>query len=95
MLWGWGKKQASRHRTKRSLRFEQFERRVVFDASGTDTCELTCSSNEGGGSVTPVVGQLPTFALPDLNMASPRASQQVSPRDYIRQVSVWYFGHST
>jgi hypothetical protein len=35
------------------------------------------------------------FSLTDLNPASSRFGQMVSPRDYLGQVSAWYFGHAT
>ena len=35
------------------------------------------------------------FALLDVNATSPSAGREVSPRDYLGQVSAWYFGHST
>ena len=38
---------------------------------------------------------LPDFALPDVNANSARFQQSVSPRDYVGQVSAWYFGNST
>jgi hypothetical protein len=41
---------------------------------------------------------VPDFQLRDLNTASPRYSAigtAVSPRDYILQVSGYYFGHAT
>jgi hypothetical protein len=41
---------------------------------------------------------VPDFQLRDLNTASPRysaAAAAVSPRDYILQVSGYYFGHAT
>jgi hypothetical protein len=38
---------------------------------------------------------MPDFHLNDLNPASPRIGQSVSPRDYLQQVSGWYFTHST
>jgi hypothetical protein len=33
------------------------------------------------------------FSLPDVNPASDRSGAQVSPRDYLGRVTVWYFGH--
>ena len=36
--------------------------------------------------------QVPDFALRDLNLNSVRANQVVSPRDYLLQVSGYYFG---
>lgn len=37
----------------------------------------------------------PDFSLLDENPASATHAQLVSPRDYLGQVSAWYFGHST
>ena len=43
-----------------------------------------------------VIGQpAPNFTLVDVNAASPRSGQTISPRDYLQQVSGWYFGHAT
>lgn len=38
---------------------------------------------------------LPDFRSVDINPASARFNQSVSPRDYLKQVSAWYFTHST
>ena len=38
---------------------------------------------------------LPDFSVVDVNAESARYLQAVSPRDYLGQVSAWYFGHST
>jgi hypothetical protein len=35
------------------------------------------------------------FHLLDVNPASPRHDEGVSPRDYLGRISAWYFGHST
>ncbi|MEM7317023.1 MAG: hypothetical protein AAF497_28150 [Planctomycetota bacterium] len=35
------------------------------------------------------------FLLADVNTTSARYDDSVSPRDYMGQVSGWYFGHST
>jgi len=37
----------------------------------------------------------PDFYLPDENPTSLTYGQPVSPRDYLRKVSGWYFGHAT
>jgi len=37
----------------------------------------------------------PDFYLPDENSTSSTYGQPVSPRDYLRKVSGWYFGHAT
>jgi hypothetical protein len=38
---------------------------------------------------------LPDFHLDDTNPQSPRFDAKVSPRDYILQVSGYYFGHAS
>ena len=38
---------------------------------------------------------VPDFALTDENPASATYQKSVSPRDYLGQVSAWYFGHAT
>ena len=50
------------------------------------------NSNGSGG---PSADALPDFALTDINPASPRFNESISPRDYLGEVSAWYFGHST
>lgn len=37
----------------------------------------------------------PDFELADLNPGSARYGERVSPRDYLEQVSGWYFTHAT
>jgi len=52
-------------------------------------------------SATPALPQqVATFAAPDVNSSSLRiathkASNPVTPRDYLHQVTAWYFGHET
>lgn len=42
-----------------------------------------------------IVFAVPDFGLADVNLTSPTYNETVSPRDYIGQVTGWYFGHST
>jgi hypothetical protein len=35
--------------------------------------------------------QVPDFSLRDVNASSPRYGEQISPRDYLRRVSIYYF----
>ncbi|MBI4717874.1 MAG: hypothetical protein HY763_08735 [Planctomycetes bacterium] len=54
--------------------------------------------DEAAGSVGEPVASaavLPDFSLRDVNPRSARYDSEVSPRDYLGQVSAWYFGHST
>jgi hypothetical protein len=55
------------------------------------------AGGEGGGITGPIaVGQVvPDFGLLDVNTASPSSGAVVSPRDYLEQVSGWYFGHAS
>lgn len=52
----------------------------------------TSAGGAGGGVVAAVV---PDFSLLDDNANSATYGQAISPRDYLGQVSAWYFGHST
>ena len=40
----------------------------------------------------PLLAQAPDFRLADVSVSSPRRGSVVSPRDYILQVSGFYFG---
>ena len=47
------------------------------------------------GNDHPSADAMPDFSLPDNNPNSSRFNQGVSPRDYLGDISVWYFGHAT
>ena len=50
------------------------------------------------GVISPVAVRaemVPDFTLTDVNLTSSSYDQPVSPRDYLGQVSGWYFGHAT
>jgi hypothetical protein len=50
----------------------------------------------GGGNNDPPSGEaVPDFSLQDVNPTSSTYDQAVSPRDYLEQVSAWYFGSAT
>lgn len=81
---------------------------AATDYPGTDggTSDGGTASTDGGTSDggtpdggTPDGGtttlSMADFALPDLNPGSARYGQTVSPRDYLEQVSGWYFTHAT
>ena len=40
-------------------------------------------------------GQVADFSLIDVNPNSATYNQPISPRDYLGQISAWYFGHAT
>ena len=67
----------------RHLRVETLEARQMLHG-GTDWSAPGAAEGEG----TPVAD----FALEDVNATSPSGGQQVSPRDFLGQVSGWYFG---
>ena len=45
--------------------------------------------DSGGGGSTPAM--MANFQLEDLNPESPRFGETISPRDYMAEVSGWYF----
>ncbi|MFK7738483.1 MAG: hypothetical protein AB8B50_20830 [Pirellulaceae bacterium] len=67
----------------RRLRVEMLETRRVLDGAGWSVFP------EGEGA------SVPDFTLEDVNATSASYEQSVSPRDYLEQVSAWYFGHSS
>lgn len=69
----------------RRLAMEHLESRIVMDGAGIGLAVTA----EGEGTPHP------DFQLPDVNPASARFGESVSPRDYLDQTSAWYFGHST
>ena len=73
-------------RNLRSLQIERLEPRWAMDAAAAVSLNLLA---EGEGPPRP------DFQLEDVNPASARFGETVSPRDYLSQVSAWYFGHST
>ena len=50
------------------------------------------SMGSGGEEVG---GPVPDFSLLDVNATSPTHGTPVSPKDYLMQVSAWYFAHAT
>ena len=70
---------------ERPLRLEALERRWLLAA---DVASLTDVA-EGEGEL------VADFSLIDVNPTSTTYNQAVSPRDYLGQVSGWYFGHAT
>lgn len=53
--------------------------------------------SQGDTSTEPQAGPeaKANFSLTDVNASSPRSQEAVSPRDYLRKVSGWYFTHAT
>ena len=82
-----------RTRRPRSLRLESLEQRELLHAGPvdpliTESRYLDVAEGEGAERV-------PDFQLVDVNATSSTADQSVSPRDYLGQVSGWYFVHAT
>ena len=80
-----GTARAMKSQTRRSLRLEKLEARQLL---------------HGGDGIPAVLPEgeavaMPDFSLTDVNTASATANQGVSPRDYLQQVSGWYFGTAT
>jgi hypothetical protein len=47
------------------------------------------------GPVAHPENAVPDFSILDINPDSPRYDEMVSPRDYVGQISAYYFGHAT
>ena len=69
----------------RRTRLEVLEERRVLDGAGLPM--LVAADGENAA--------VPDFDLVDTNATSPTYDQTVSPRDYLAQVSAWYFGEAT
>ncbi len=73
------------NRIRRSLRFERLNDRVMLYAAVLQA--------EGESDIS--AEQVADFALVDENPTSATHQTAVSPRDYLGQVTGWYFGHAT
>jgi len=74
-----------KRRASRNLRMETLEPRHLLHGAGEVFAPVG-----GEGESSP----MPDFTLVDVNANSPTANQGVSPRDYLEQVSGWYFGNA-
>ena len=68
------------------------------DDSGTSVTDDSATDDSGtddsGDDTGPKPWLVPDFALVDLNTASPTHGHTISPRDYKKRVSGWYFIHA-
>ncbi len=64
---------------------------AAVDAALADAGDAHTAADAADATATIV----PDFALTDENPASSTYQDSVSPRDYLGQVSAWYFGHAT
>ena len=72
----------------------------IVDTADTDTADTTDTTDTDPvdtdtGSVGPGPNAVVDFSLPDTNPSSPTVGQTISPRDYLQQVSGWYFIKAT
>ncbi|MEZ4652480.1 MAG: hypothetical protein R3E12_02470 [Candidatus Eisenbacteria bacterium] len=57
---------------------------------------LTSCKDDGPPTTpSPSTSGAPDFRAEDVNPTSGRFGEMVSPRDYLKSVSAWYFGHAT
>lgn len=73
----------------RPLRLERLDVRRPLDAAGVLAGSAWPAEAEGEETL------VPDFSLLDTNPNSPTYNQSVSPRDFLGQISAWYFGHAT
>jgi hypothetical protein len=72
-------------RSRRVMVLESLEMRALMSADGVSAI---VSSAEAESSTV-----ISDFSLIDVNANSPTHAQSVSPRDYLNQVSAYYFGY--
>ena len=74
-------------------------RLVVLAVAAVMVLPAGCADDDSGGTILGPVAHpenaAPDFAILDINPDSPRHDEMVSPRDYVGQISAWYFGHAT
>ena len=80
------RRRSRRQRPASRLAFESLESRLLLYAAVDDWAPAVAEGEE-----TP----LPDFTLIDANSTSSTYNQGVSPRDYLQEVSGWYFGTAT
>jgi hypothetical protein len=71
---------------------------AVVDSDGVDQPGpdiIDAPDGQPGGALVPDDAAMPDFAVVDVNADSPRFEEAVSPRDYLGQISAWYFGAAT
>ncbi len=63
--------------------------------SSTNRCAAWVETLEVRTVLAAVGVQMPDFQLPDENLNSDLFGDSISPREYLQQVSGWYFIHTT
>ena len=58
-------------------------------------CNSFIAVVDSDGGDQPDDAVMPDFAVVDVNAESPRFQEIVSPRDYLGEISAWYFGAAT
>ncbi len=76
-------------RMSRALAIESLEARCLLHG-GAALVAASSAASAGEGEAA----AMPDFTLTDVNPASSTGNRPVSPRDYLEQVSGWYFGHA-
>jgi hypothetical protein len=84
---------AGRHIIRLAPRYDQSATQPLFAVRPVDVTTGVVA-NQNFGVAQPAGSVLPNFSLTNVNPNSGTASP-VSPRDYLGQVSAWYFIHST
>ena len=67
---------------------------VSWRGPDNDASSNPGAGNEPGAPEMPQAGSeaVPDFSLADVNANSPRYGETVSVRDYLGEISAWYFG---
>lgn len=84
--WGGQRTKKRRRIRRRGLRLEWLETRQMLHGDALV---------DSGGDLVDHAGEMADFSLVDVNPTSATYGQNVFPRDYLNQVSVWLFGWAT
>ena len=78
---------------KDPMRVNRLVRSMIL--AGALVLAAGCSDDDSDNGGGPGLGAVPDFNLKDVNPNSVTANQTISPRNYLDQVSAWYFGQAT
>lgn len=76
---------------RRQLDLQSLEARQLMAADVIPTESIVALVDKAEGEVAPMAD----FSLVDVNPNSTTYNDRVSPRQFIGQMSAWYFGHAT
>ena len=78
-----------------SRKAAEMQRRSLLIVFSLLTAALLLTGCKDDNPTAPITNPVSDFTVVDANPNSDTFEQSVSPRDYLKKVSAWYFGHTT